>query len=106
MTPLARNETFTFSRARPVARERRVRVLQAAATNDKSGHPFMSFAVDVRFGRGAWQADDIVGCAYVRTGELFVKRGDGYRPAAYLLGQNVDPVPGACEAAPAASKSS
>jgi hypothetical protein len=36
------------------------------------------------------------------TGELFVKRGDGYRPASILFGQNVDPVPGKCAAAPRA----
>jgi hypothetical protein len=41
-----------------------------------------------------------VGCAYRGSGNLYVKVGDGYRPAAFLLGKNVQAVPGACEAAP------
>jgi hypothetical protein len=98
--PLARVEGSRFSRARPVPRERRVRALQAAATPDKSGRSFVPFAVDVRFG-SEWHKDDILGCAYPGTGALFVKIGDSYRPAEFLLGKNVEPVAGVCEAAPA-----
>ena len=102
--PLAQVETSRFSRARPVPHERRVRVTSSTATPDKSGHPFVTFAVDVRFGGAEWRANDIVGCAYTGSGNLFVKVGDAYRPAAFLLGKNLDPVAGACEpAAPARS---
>jgi hypothetical protein len=104
--PLADREVPRFSRVRPVASERRVRILQTFATPDRSGRPFVPFAVDVRFAGGDWRRDDIVGCAYVGTGDLYVKRGDGYRPAEFLFGKNVDPVPGACQPAPAGSKSS
>jgi hypothetical protein len=76
-----------------------VRVIQSTVSVDKSGRAFVPFAIDVRFG-SEWRKDDIVGCAYRQSGELFVKRGDGYRPAAFLLGKNVDPVAGVCEAAP------
>ena len=88
-----------FSRARPPPHERRVRVLATTATPDKAGRPYVPFAVDVRFaGGGEWQKNDIVGCAYPKTGELFVKRGDGYRPAAFLFGEKAAPAPGVCEA--------
>jgi hypothetical protein len=62
------------------------------------------FAIDSRLTGGQWAKDDIVGCAYVAKGELFVKLGDGYRPASYLFGKNSDPVPGVCEAAPATAR--
>jgi hypothetical protein len=75
-------------------------VTQATATLDKSGRGFVPFAIDVRFGSGEWRKDDIVGCAYREGGELLVKSGDAYRPAAFLLGKDVDAVPGACQAAP------
>jgi hypothetical protein len=97
--PLASTEGSRFSRSRPPPRERRVRVTQATVSVDKSGRPFVPFAVDVRFG-SEWRANDIVGCVYRNTGELFVKRGNAYRPAAFLLGKNVEPVGGVCEAAP------
>jgi len=91
-------ETDRFSRARLPPRERRVRVTQATPSADKNGRAFVAFAVDVRFGKDDWHENDIVGCAYTANGEILVKKGDAYRPAAFLLGKNVDPVPGACEA--------
>jgi hypothetical protein len=100
VNPLSERETSIFSRARPVPRERRIRVLQTIATSDRSGRGFVPFAVDVRFGSGDWQTDDIVGCVYVGKGDLFVKRGGGYRPAEFLLGKYAEAVPGACEARP------
>jgi hypothetical protein len=100
--PLADLESHRFTRARPPPRERRVRVLQTTATPDKSGRPFVPFAVDVRFGP-EWHENDIVGCAYTGSGNLYVKKGDAYRPASFLLGKNDDPVVGVCEAAPARS---
>jgi hypothetical protein len=102
--PLAEIErnTSRYSRARPVPRERRVRVTQTTATLDKAGRPFVAFAIDVKFGGGEWNENDVVGCAYTTTGSLFVKRGDAYRPAAFLLGKSADAVPNVCVAAPAA----
>jgi hypothetical protein len=79
-----------------------VRVTESKGTLDKSGRPFVPFAVDVRFGSD-WHENDIVGCAYMGSGDLFVKKGESYRPAAFLLGKNVESAPGACEAAPARS---
>lgn len=73
---------------------------QATGTADKSGKTFVRFAVDVRFGSGEWQKDDILGCVYTGTGQIFVKNGDAYYPASLLLGEDVEPVPGVCEAAP------
>jgi hypothetical protein len=75
-----------------------VRVLQTTATLDKNGRAFVPFAVDVRFGSEEWHEDDIVGCAYRGSGKLYVKRGDGYRPASFLFGKNEDAVAGVCEA--------
>lgn len=100
--PLAKHEGSRFSRSRPVPHERRVRVIQATVSLDKSGRAFVPFAIDVRFG-SEWHENDVVGCVYRASGVLFVKRGDSYRPAAFLLGKNVESVAGVCEAAPARS---
>jgi hypothetical protein len=102
LKPLAGRETHRFSRARPPPHERRIRVLQPTTTLDKSGRAFVPFAVDVRFG-GDWQEDDIVGCVYRASGHVFVKSGDAYRPASFLLGKDEAPVVGVCEPAPAGS---
>ena len=101
--PLAARAGSRFSRSRPPPHERRVRVTQTALSKDKQGRDFVPFAVDVRFGAGDWQENDIVGCAYRATGSLFVKRGDAYFPAAVLLGKDLDAVAGVCEVAPARS---
>jgi len=98
---MAQKQVRRFSRERPPPRETRVRVLQNTTSIDKSGRAFVPFAVDVRFG-DEWQ-DDLAGCVYRGSGEIFVKRGDSYRPAAFLLGKNVEPVAGVCEAAKARS---
>lgn len=89
---------------RPTPRERRIRVTQASATPDKRGRKFVPFAVDVRFGGSAWRENDIVGCAYTGSNDLFVKSGDAYFPAALLLGKKVEAVAGACEPAPPANR--
>lgn len=103
LRPLKEHEGRTasgvFSRSRPPPRERRVRVLQTSAVRDKNGRSFLRFAVDVRFGK-EWIENDIVGCVYTPSGDLFVKKGEAYRPAPFLLGKNAEPVPGVCEAAP------
>lgn len=96
--PLAQQEGSRFSRARPAPKQRRVRITQATTAADKNGHNFVPFAVDVRFGQ-AWHENDIVGCAYTGSGDLFVKKGDAYRPASFMLGKNAEPVAGVCEAA-------
>ena len=101
--PLAKQEGNRFTRSRPPPRERRVRALQSTASVDARGRSFVPFAIDVRFGDSEWNENDIVGCAYRGSGELFVRSGEAYRPAAFLLGKNVGPVAGACEAAPARS---
>jgi hypothetical protein len=97
--PLARQENFRFSRARPAPHERRVRVLSATSLTDAKGRAFVPFAIDVRYGQ-SWSANDIVGCAYRDRGDLYVKMGDAYRPASVLLGSDADPAPGVCEAPP------
>jgi hypothetical protein len=84
---------------RPPPRERRIRVPVPSTSTDKDKKAFVAFAIDVRFG-GEWRENDLVGCVYRKTGEIFVKNGDTYRPAAFLLGKKVDAVPGACVAAP------
>ena len=56
----------------------------------------MPFAVDVRFGGAEWHENDVLGCSYTQTGALFVKRGDGYRPAEILLGKDADVAPNVC----------
>jgi hypothetical protein len=97
--PLTNLGSKRFSRERPPPRERRVRVTQAAATPDKSGRAFFAFAIDVRFG-DEWHENDVVGCVYPGSGLVYVKNGDEYRPAAFLLGKKADPVAGVCEATP------
>ncbi|HYQ45075.1 MAG TPA: hypothetical protein VER11_23975 [Polyangiaceae bacterium] len=95
--PLAERSGSRFSRSRPPPHERRVRITQATVSRDKQGREFVPFSVDVRFGSGEWQRDDIVGCAYRASGNLFVQRGDAYFPAALLLGKKVEALPGACK---------
>ncbi len=74
-----------------------MRVTQAAPSRDAQGREFMPFAVDVRFGDD-WHQDDIVGCAYRASGNLFVKVGEAYFPAGLLLGKEAEPVAGVCQA--------
>ena len=100
--PIAQKEgeRKSFSRSRPAPKERRVRVTQESTTPDQHGKAYVPFAIDVRFGSDEWQENDVVGCAYRESGELFVKIGDEYRPAAFLLGKSVKPVPSVCEPKP------
>ncbi|HEV8551537.1 MAG TPA: hypothetical protein VGQ57_20960 [Polyangiaceae bacterium] len=98
--PLAGGESHRFSRERPPPRERRVRIQASAKGSDKNGREFLPFAMDSRFAGGDWALNDVVGCVYPKSGEVFVKIGDGYRPAAFLQGKNLKPVPSVCEAAP------
>jgi hypothetical protein len=101
LKPLADREAHIrpFTRTRPIPRERRLRVIGTTAERDKTGREFLAFAIDVRFG-DEWYENDIVGCDYPSTASLFVKRGETYLPASFLLGKSVEPVLGVCSAAP------
>lgn len=103
LQPLAERSSSRFSRSRPPPHERRVRVQQTAPSRDRQGREFLSFSVDVRFGSGDWQMDDIIGCAYRASGSLFIKSGEAYFPAALLLGKKVSSAPGVCESVAARS---
>ena len=94
------NDTSRFSRMRPPPRERRVRMTETNPVHDQAGHSFLSFAVDGKYAGGDWQANEIVGCVYPEKGEMFVKIGDGFRPASFLLGTAAEPVAGVCRSAP------
>ena len=95
--PLAAKERdqSKFSRARMPAQERRVRVLDAQPQIDAKGNAFYTFAVDARHGirnrndDAGWRLATHTGCAYVEGGEVFVKVGDGHRPAAFLVGKKL-----------------
>jgi hypothetical protein len=97
--PLAANDDKRgrFSRARLPPQERRVRILDDKPRKDADGVAFMRFSVDARFGyvgqadhdEAQWNRDTITGCVYLERSQVFVKKGDSYRPAAFLLGKNV-----------------
>lgn len=99
LRPLAQQEKGRFSRARIGPTERRVRVEGDALTKARNGGSFVAFAIDSRYGQ-EWSSGDIEGCVYGGTGAIFVRVGEEYRPAAFLLGKNVEAVAGACQAAP------
>jgi hypothetical protein len=103
--PLAAQErdTSRFSRMRMPPRERRVRMTTTTTTLDASGRAFLTYAIDGKFSGGDWQESQITGCVYSEKGDIFVKIGDGYRPASFMLGTAAEPVAGACVAAPAKS---
>ncbi len=67
-------------------------------SRDKKDRAFMAYAIDVRYGN-EWQQNDLVGCAYRGSGNVYVKLGNEYRLASFLLGTDVEPVPDACVAA-------
>ena len=97
-----------FSRARMPAQARRVRILDEQPSKDAKGIAFVRFAVDARYGYIAndderqWRRDDITGCVYLDKSQIFVKSGDQYRPAAFLLGKNLKAAAQTtCQAAPA-----
>lgn len=95
--PLAAKERTRskFSRASLPAQARRVRILDEH--KDAHGSTFVRFAVDAHHGFDApedgdesrWQLATITGCAYLDSSQVFVKRGNEYRPAAFLLGKNL-----------------
>lgn len=100
LRPLAskEHERGKFSRARPPAAQRRVRPLELA--RDSSGKAFVAFAVDERHGwfdesegEDKWVKDQILGCAYLESREVFVKRGKAFHPAAAKLGKKTKAAP-------------
>lgn len=107
--PLAAKETTRskFSRARLAAQDRRIRIVDAQPHKDSRGASFLRFAVDARHGLGAlddsdasqWRLATITGCVYLAANQVFVKKGDQHRPAAFLLGKNLKAAAdGTCEA--------
>lgn len=98
LAPLAAQESkrSRFSRAAPPPAERRVSVLATAFAKDQKGREFLPFEVAARYGED-WHTA-ITGCVVRGTGDVFVQVGDEHRPAAYLLGKDVDAAPGACQA--------
>ncbi len=97
--PLAARDTSNsrFSRAALPPQERRVRILDEQPTKDALGNGFVRFAVDTRHGihvrpagdESQWRRAAITGCAYVDRSQVFVKNGDAYRAAAFLLGKKL-----------------
>jgi hypothetical protein len=95
--PLAAKEgnRSRFSRASLPPQERRVRILDDQPGKDAAGIGFLRFAVDARHGfvapddESQWRLATIVGCVYLDRNQVFVKKGDEYRPAGFLLGKNV-----------------
>ena len=81
-----------FSRARLPPAERRVRMLDVTKQQDSAGNAFFAFAVDARHG---WSDDDgknwtkaaFTGCVYPDSGDVFIKRGKAYHPAAAAVGK-------------------
>lgn len=88
-----------FTRAYLPPQHRRVRILDAQLLRDEEGGAFLTFAVDARHGSALmdedeapekeWRKATITGCVYPDTKEVFVKRKDSYRPAAFMLGKKV-----------------
>jgi len=91
-----------FSRAYIPPQVRRVRVTDEVAKTDEKGGEFMTFAVDAHHGFNeeapaadskSWRKDAIVGCVYVESGEVFVKKNDKFVPGGMLLGKKTTPAP-------------
>ena len=92
-----------FSRARPAPSERRVRA-EDKPQQDSAGNSFFAFSVDTRRGwsddESAWTKDAITGCVYLDRGEVFIKRGKVFHPAAAAIGKKTKAAPsGTCTAA-------
>ena len=95
-----------FSRGAMPPDERRVRILDEQPRKDADGNGFVRFAIDARHGfvteDTPWRKDAITGCVYLDRREVFVRKGEEYRPAAFLLGKKVKPAAEAtCQSAEA-----
>jgi hypothetical protein len=111
--PLAEKEESRskFSRARLPPSERRVRMLDEKPRQDTGGDAFYTFAIDARHGWGEakedanWSKATITGCVYPDRGEVFIKRGNAFHPAAAAIGKKTKAAPeSTCQAAPQLSK--
>ena len=96
LEPLAAKESeqSRFSRASLPPQARRVRILDEQARVDARGGKFLRFAIDARHGfddEAEWRLAAITGCVYLARGEVYVQKGDEFRPAAFLLGKNRKP---------------
>lgn len=85
-----------FSRARLPPAERRVRMANDKPQRDSTGEAFVTFAIDSRGGwddssDAPWQTATITGCVYPGRGDVFIKRGNAYHPAAAALGKKTKP---------------
>lgn len=87
-------ERSRFSRVIQPPRERRLRLLTSVPSYDEKERAFASYAIDVRYG-DEWRAS-VSGCVYRKSGQIYVQLDDEYRPAAFLLGEDVAPVKGVC----------
>jgi hypothetical protein len=104
LQPLKKSESRrkSFSRAAPVPKERRIRILDQAALTDARGRHFVRFAIDARYRGGEpgeWYEDTYVGCAYLDEKKVFIQRGDAYYPAQNALDGEGEAQAGMCEAA-------
>lgn len=98
---LQEDKRSRFSRARLPPSDRRVRVLDSTAKKDKVGNTFVRFAVDGRYGLAAmsaakseadWTQNEIRGCVYADSGEIFVQYGkQQFRDASVMLGKKTKP---------------
>ena len=83
-----------FSRAALPPQARRIRITDEAPQKDAQGRAFVSFAIDQTHALGNideiqeenWTKDAITGCAYLKSGEVLVRRGEVYYASSVLLG--------------------
>jgi hypothetical protein len=110
--PLAAKEQdrSKFSRARPAPSERRVRFVDDTPQHDTAGDAFLTFAIDEHHGWSDsasdenWTKSTMTGCVYVDRGEVFIKRGNAFHPAAAAVGKKTKAAPErTCHAAEAVS---
>lgn len=81
-----------------------MRVLDEKPQQDSAGNSFFAFSVDSRRGwsddETAWNKNAITGCVYLERGEVFIKRGKAFHPAAAAIGKKTKAAPsGTCTAA-------
>lgn len=76
-----------------------MRVLDEKPQQDSTGESFVTFAIDQRHGWGEekddsnWTKAAITGCAYPSRGEVFIKRGKVFHPAAAAVGKKTKAAP-------------
>jgi hypothetical protein len=104
-----------FSRARQPPSARRVRLPEGeVARADARGQSFVRFSVDTSGGRllvfgpdgqvrrsdeEQWRRDEVTGCVYPASGEVYVQRGSSYSPVQVLWGKRTAAVAQVCRLA-------